>query len=127
MWHSLKPCKLFGCSTARTYVLSVLQVELWVVKLIATFELCCILFFRVRKVELDSKRIVFNFVAIPLLQVPEGLLLIAVEDVLSHQVQDLAIVILHSIHLQLSSFFLDLSPSLCVITDFVASFLAGFF
>ena len=109
MWHSLKPCKLFGSSTARTYVLSVLQIELWVVKLIATFKLCCILFFWVRKVELDSKRIVFDFVAIPLLQVPEGLLLIAVEDVLSHQVQDLAIVILHSIHLQLSSFFLDLS------------------
>lgn len=73
----------FRCSSAdSTNVLAVLKIELWLVKLLTALKLCLVLF-RILKVELDGKRVILDFVSIALLQVPEGLFLVAVKDVLA--------------------------------------------
>jgi len=60
MGDSLQPSELFGRTASCTNVVSVMQVELWLVKLCTALEFHCFGFFRIREVELNNHWVILD-------------------------------------------------------------------
>lgn len=115
MRHCLEPGEFSSCATNGTDILPILQVELRVVELFTPFKLVLVFLFGIRKVELNRQRLVLHLFTIPLLQVPESLLLVTVEDVLSGHVKNLTVVVFNLVHLEEAALFLlPLTTFLCL-------------
>ena len=128
MRHSLEASKVLFSTTTRANILSILQVKLRIVQLLASFEFSCILFLWIREVELYSQWIVVHFIAIARFQVPKRLLFVAVENVLTRLVQYLAVVVLDLVDLHGSPLLFDASSAFCIVTNgsLLRLFLAAF-
>jgi hypothetical protein len=99
MRHCLEPCEFFRCSACRADIFPIVKVKVCVVKFFASLKLGLAIFLLVLEVKLDFNGVLADEIAVPLVYIPHGLLLVAVEDVSSFLIKDLTVVVLHVIDL----------------------------